>query len=167
MSSLMVDRLVSALASRGLSIHAGDRPGELKLHGPKNLATPSILAALTEFKPLLLERYASPDLPPAEPDRIVLPCGDSEPVPAESTTDDVIRSGTASPARAVVVMGVERGTCAYRRYQLDPGVVYRWEEFRTPEYRVPISKSAFRILLATAYVPMMPSKFAEVFPSAD
>lgn len=59
----MLDRLLSQLDARGLQIKAGDKPGELKIAGPKTEVTPEVLAALKEFKPDLLKRFAASDLP--------------------------------------------------------------------------------------------------------
>lgn len=53
----MVDRLIEQLRKRGLSVRAGQNPGELILHGPKAEASPELLRALKAFKPQLLERY--------------------------------------------------------------------------------------------------------------
>lgn len=53
----MVDRLIEQLQKRGMSVGPGDKPGELKLHGPHAEATPELLKALKAFKPQLLERY--------------------------------------------------------------------------------------------------------------
>lgn len=53
----MIDRLIEQLKKRGLKVGPGDKPGELKLHGPRSEATPEIMKALRTFKTQLLERY--------------------------------------------------------------------------------------------------------------
>lgn len=53
----LLNRLISQLEKRGLSIAAGNDPGTLLLCGPDHEKTPDILATVKEFKPQLLERY--------------------------------------------------------------------------------------------------------------
>lgn len=62
----MVDRLIAQLGNRGLTIKAGEKPGELLLSGPSKEKTPEVMAALKRFKPELVKRFSplgEPDLP--------------------------------------------------------------------------------------------------------
>lgn len=88
----LADRLIRQLDARGLKVLPGGKPGELLLAGPAVERTPEVMAALKEFKPLLLERFArvaEPDLPAddARPDALALPVAqpetpaDPQPVP--------------------------------------------------------------------------------------
>ena len=62
----MVNRLLDQLEKRGLSIRPGEKPGELKLYGPRSEATPEIMRALTAYKGELLKRFALPGQEPAK-----------------------------------------------------------------------------------------------------
>ncbi len=79
----LLDRLVSQLKERGLSIGPGKNPGELMLHGPNAEATPEIRKALALFKPQLLEKFGRPVEPGA--DLAPLPEPEPEPVPVVET----------------------------------------------------------------------------------
>lgn len=59
----MLDRLLDNLNRVGLTVTAGERPGELLLHGPNEAKTPAVMEALKAFKPQLLERFARREEP--------------------------------------------------------------------------------------------------------
>jgi hypothetical protein len=98
----LVDRLLSQLKSRGLSITAGAEPGQLLLHGPDREKTPEILKALKAMKPHLLARYGAREAtagttpkpePPAEPE----PESESCPLCARDVSDPESRARLADP----------------------------------------------------------------------
>lgn len=63
---MMLDRLITQLEQRGLTVKPGAEPGQLVLSGPTAEKTPEVMAALKVFKPQLLARFAQPD-PTGEP----------------------------------------------------------------------------------------------------
>jgi len=54
----MIERLIETLAKRGLTITKGNAPDELLLKGPDSERTEQVMAALKEFKPLLIEWFS-------------------------------------------------------------------------------------------------------------
>lgn len=77
----MVDRFIDQLRQRGLSVTAGEKPGELLLHGPRSEVTDDLKKALRAFKPQLLERFGKAEFVPggdAEPPRDGDPDQESE-----------------------------------------------------------------------------------------
>jgi hypothetical protein len=78
----LLDRLMSQLKDRGLSIGPGKQPGQLMLHGPEAERTPEILKALALFKPQLLEKFGArpPQTPEAKPEPAAEPGPEPEPV---------------------------------------------------------------------------------------
>ena len=59
----LLDRFLRTLAARGLTVRAGDKPGELRLVGPAAERTPDVMDALRKFKPDLLARFAPTPAP--------------------------------------------------------------------------------------------------------
>jgi hypothetical protein len=120
-----LDRLLAQLEKRGLGVKPGAEPGQLLLTGPAAEKTPEVMAAVTAFKPQLLERF-----------------GRREPAPAAKPV--------ARPAAAPVVEGhevIRSGACratgggrlAWATYRA--GGWYWFEETDTgrgypPAYRV-------------------------------
>ena len=81
-----------------------------------------------------------------------------------ATTDPwgntVLRAGSGSPARAVELIGSERGTCAYRRFRLDPETEYRWEEWQDADRKYP---PKLRVIHPDATIPVGRDVFADLF----
>lgn len=53
-----LERLLKQLDARGLSVKAGEQPGQLLLVGPGEEKTPMIVEAVKAFKPQLLQRMS-------------------------------------------------------------------------------------------------------------
>ncbi len=63
-----IERLLKQLDARGISIKAGDQPGQLLLVGPSEEKTPMIVEAVKAFKLQLLQRMSGkePQTAPVE-----------------------------------------------------------------------------------------------------